>query len=446
MSYNRITWLPDVLRAAGIEVVLYDGWKSRGLSTSQRYEPTNVVWHHDASAPGDSPSVPQSMINRFSTAAAQVWIDRRGRWHVIASGRAPHAGKVRSGAPSNFDSIGIETDHTTGEAWPPALVSSLRRGTAAILRHVKRTPDQALHFHKSICDPPGRKVDPDGLNLASERATVKSLLTPVVVPPKSPTKPPAPLAGEVIVRHAHTSSRFDRSPETLAFFLRKHAPTVDLITVTEVSAEKREASLRKVGDALGFGVVTGDKGGMDDCGIMYRLSRFSLAAKGTEHLSSLKYDAPGGGITYAAWAVLTHGSHRLLVVVAHLPSGVERSGGLRGSAARVKKWRADQKALRALWNKLAAEYDATAILVQADWNVDYRKATFRALFKAVQPGMTATLNPKALPKAGTYGTRLIDIAFIRGRIKVTTRPVIQPLGASSDHRAFRQRLTLTLKS
>lgn len=53
MSYNRITWLPDVLRAAGLTVIEHDGWRTRGLSTSQRFEPEKggVVWHHDASAP-----------------------------------------------------------------------------------------------------------------------------------------------------------------------------------------------------------------------------------------------------------------------------------------------------------------------------------------------------------------------------------------------------------
>ena len=177
MSYNRITWAPDALRAAGLTVVEHDGWRNRGLSTARRFEPAAVVWHHDASAPGDSPGVPAFMIGRFETAAAQFWVDRAGRWHIIASGRAPHAGEVLPGMPDNETSIGVETDHTTGETWPPALLSSLRIGTAALLAHMGKDA-RGLHFHKTICAPPGRKIDPAGLDLATERARASVLITP----------------------------------------------------------------------------------------------------------------------------------------------------------------------------------------------------------------------------------------------------------------------------
>lgn len=177
MAYRRITWLPDVLRAEGIEVVLYHGWEKRGLSTSRPFDVQNVVWHHDASAPGDSPGVPEYMIRNFNNAGAQVWVDRKGRWHIIASGRAPHAGAARRGMPTNYNSLGIETDHTTGEDWPQPLLDSLRRGTAAILRRIGKDADEALHFHKTICDPPGRKIDPAGLDLAPERRRVNYLIS-----------------------------------------------------------------------------------------------------------------------------------------------------------------------------------------------------------------------------------------------------------------------------
>lgn len=201
MSYDRITWLPKVLRDAGIEVVLYDGWESRGLSTSRPFEPKHVVWHHDASAPGDSPGVPHYMIRNMQSAGAQVWIDRKGRWHIVASGRMAHAGDTLPGKPDNYNSIGIETDHTTGEAWPDALLDSLRRGTKAIFDHWKVGVDH-LHFHKSICDPPGRKVDPDGLDLGAERKRVKAIdLSP------APRRKPKPSKPEVSVKAAVRASK-----------------------------------------------------------------------------------------------------------------------------------------------------------------------------------------------------------------------------------------------
>lgn len=175
MTYQRATWLPDVLRDAGLTVIEHDGWRTRGLSTARPFTPRAVVWHHDASAPGDSPGVPGYMIRNYDRAGAQLWVDRYGRWHIIASGRAAHAGKVLPGHPGNETSLGVETDHTTGEAWPDALLVSLRRGTAAILKHLGVPATRGLHFHKSICDPPGRKVDPDGLTLSTERLRVAAV-------------------------------------------------------------------------------------------------------------------------------------------------------------------------------------------------------------------------------------------------------------------------------
>lgn len=126
------------------------------------------------------------MIARFESAAAQTWVDREGRWHIIASGRAPHAGVVLPGMPSNYTTVGVETDHTTGEAWPAALLNSLRVGTAAILTHLDLSAADGLWFHKDICSPVGRKVDPAGLTQADERRTVKALMAaPITAKPDS---------------------------------------------------------------------------------------------------------------------------------------------------------------------------------------------------------------------------------------------------------------------
>ena len=184
MAYERITWLPAVLRAAGLTVVEHAGWEKRGLSGGT-FTPKSVVWHHDASPKGDSPGVPAYMIRNFEKAAAQLWVDRQGHWHIIASGRAPHAGLTKLGKPGNKNSIGIETDHTTGEVWSEPLLVSLRKGTAAIFKHMK-VNENALEFHKTICFPSGRKNDPAGLDLAKERARVKNDMTAKPVAPKPP--------------------------------------------------------------------------------------------------------------------------------------------------------------------------------------------------------------------------------------------------------------------
>lgn len=172
-----ITWLADVLRDAGVGVVEYSGWKSR--TTGGTFEPRGVMWHHDASAVGPSPNVPQMIAEKGNGTTppplSQLWVDTRGVWTVIAAGRANHAGSgpgwgVIPKDNGNRYSIGIETDHTTGEAWYPDQLNSLRLGTTAIMNHMGWDPYAALCAHKEYA--PGRKVDPDGLNMSTERDNV----------------------------------------------------------------------------------------------------------------------------------------------------------------------------------------------------------------------------------------------------------------------------------
>lgn len=171
-------WLPDVLRAAGLTVKEYPGWRDRDRA-GDPLRPRGVMWHHDASAVGDSPSVPASMAADGAN-GAQLWVDRYGAWTVLAAGLMWHAGKgsgcgvIRAGR-GNEDSLGVETDHTVGEAWPTAQLTSLRRGTAALLRHLGADPHKALWGHKEYA--PGRKPDPDGLDMAAERRIVANLMT-----------------------------------------------------------------------------------------------------------------------------------------------------------------------------------------------------------------------------------------------------------------------------
>lgn len=108
---------------------------------------------------------------------AQCWVGLDGTWHLVAAGKVFHTGEVREGKQGNSRSLGFETDHTINETWSGVhLLDSLRRGTAAILRHLE-ADQRIVEFHKTICSPPGRKSDPDGLDLAVERHEVAALLT-----------------------------------------------------------------------------------------------------------------------------------------------------------------------------------------------------------------------------------------------------------------------------
>ena len=172
-----LTDLGDALRAAGLTVRELPGWKTRG-QTDGPFTPRGVMWHHDASAPGDSPGVPQYMAN-LANNGAQLWVDRYGVWHLVAAGRMWHAGsgggwgRIPAGAGNTY-SVGIETDHTTGEAWPTVQVSSLRRGTAVLLLLLGANAGDALCGHKEYRT---TNPDPDGLSMADERRAVADLMT-----------------------------------------------------------------------------------------------------------------------------------------------------------------------------------------------------------------------------------------------------------------------------
>ena len=183
-------WLTDmvrVLRKAGVPVegMTYKygryagkrwdkvGWNGLGLN-----ELRGIMWHHDASPEGDSPGALQWCMYSDLAPCASIWVDRYGKWWVYAAGLANHAGLGSSPlAPNNTGNqfyLGIETDHNTGEKWPKEQISSLRKGTAALMKHYGLDPKVALEFHKTYA--PGRKNDPDGLELKTERRRVARLM------------------------------------------------------------------------------------------------------------------------------------------------------------------------------------------------------------------------------------------------------------------------------
>lgn len=182
-----LTDLADILRSAGVEVQEmkytrgpYEGrsWKHVGFNGQGLTEFRGVMLHHDASPPGDSPGALVWCMYMEIAPAAAIWVDRRGKWFLYAAGLSNHAGVGSSAlAPNSTGNqyyLGIETDHTTGERWPKAQLDSIRRGIAAIMKAYNLDPKVALEFHKTYA--PGRKDDPDGLDLRTERRRIARLI------------------------------------------------------------------------------------------------------------------------------------------------------------------------------------------------------------------------------------------------------------------------------
>jgi hypothetical protein len=182
-----LTDLADILRAANVPVKEmkytrgpYNGksWKQVGFNGRGLTEFRGIMWHHDASPVGDSPGALDWCMYMGIAPAAAAWIDRKGVWHLYAAGLSNHAGIGSSAlAPNNSGNqyyFGIETDHTYGETWWQPQLDSLRVGTAAIMRAYDLDPAKALEFHKTYA--PGRKNDPDGVDLGDERRTVAAIM------------------------------------------------------------------------------------------------------------------------------------------------------------------------------------------------------------------------------------------------------------------------------
>lgn len=166
MVYS-LTWLPDVLRAAGLKVAEVEGWASRGRGEMGNVR--GVMCHHTANpSTGNMPSLNLLINGRggdhpLSGPLAQLGLARDGTYYVIAAGRANHAGAGQwKGIDSGNQSfIGIEAENagTIDAEWPVWQMDAYRRGVAAILRHLNQ-PAEMCVGHKEYALPAGRKIDP----------------------------------------------------------------------------------------------------------------------------------------------------------------------------------------------------------------------------------------------------------------------------------------------
>lgn len=163
MTYS-LTWLPDVLRAAGLEVVLVEGWEYRGRAEMGTVE--GVMCHHTANRrSGNMPTLDTLILGREDLPGplSQLGLGRDGTWYVIAAGRCNHAGvgEFRGSPQGNTRFIGIEAEHCgeVSQAWPQVQYDAFVTGVAAILKHIG-ADEQWCIGHKEFALPAGRKVDP----------------------------------------------------------------------------------------------------------------------------------------------------------------------------------------------------------------------------------------------------------------------------------------------
>lgn len=186
MVYS-LTWLADVLRDAGLEVVEEPGWQSRGRGDIGAIK--GVLCHHTGSRSGNAPSIKLVTDGRSDLPGplSQLVLARDGTFHVIAAGRCNHAGAGRwqGLTAGNSHLIGVEAENDgLGEAWPDGQLDAYARGVAAILKHVGADDVMAIG-HREWALPKGRKIDPT-FDMVEFREDVEAHMGGTQPPPARP--------------------------------------------------------------------------------------------------------------------------------------------------------------------------------------------------------------------------------------------------------------------
>lgn len=179
MAY-KLTWLPKVLREAGLKVTEQSGWQFRGHGDMGNVR--GILCHHTAgSRSGNAPSVKIVTYGRpdLSGPLAQLVLGRDGTFYVIAAGRAYHAGKGSWNGITDGNSsfIGIEAENSgrPDDPWPLVQMGAYARGCAAILKYLKQKPIMCAG-HKEYALPKGRKIDPT-FDMATFRQAIATEMT-----------------------------------------------------------------------------------------------------------------------------------------------------------------------------------------------------------------------------------------------------------------------------
>ena len=160
-----LTWLPEVLEAAGLKVAEQPGWRTRGHGDMGNVR--GVMCHHTAGPKnGNMPSLGICTNGRSNLPGplSQLCLGRDGTWFVVAAGRASHAGPGawQGITTGNSSFIGVEAENTglaNDHPWPDVQIDSYRRGVAAMLKRIGALPIMAVG-HLEYALKVGRKSDP----------------------------------------------------------------------------------------------------------------------------------------------------------------------------------------------------------------------------------------------------------------------------------------------
>jgi hypothetical protein len=125
-----LTWMADALNGAGLQVVEEPGWQSRGHGD---FGPARgVLIHHTGSNArgGNAPDLGMVIAGRpdLSGPLCNLLLSRDATFHLVAAGKANHAGKGQwhGVVEGNTEMIGIEAENNgSTEPWPEAQMDKV---------------------------------------------------------------------------------------------------------------------------------------------------------------------------------------------------------------------------------------------------------------------------------------------------------------------------------
>jgi N-acetyl-anhydromuramyl-L-alanine amidase AmpD len=191
-------WLADVLRADGLDVVEFPGWRHRGHG--EFADLRGVMVHHTGSNTATAASIADGRPD-LAGPLAQLHIARSGTVTVVAAGVAWHAGVGRyprlPANMGNWHTIGIECANTGTSPsaphrrnWPDAQYFAMVDSCAAINRRLGHTADRTIG-HKEYAGRAQGKWDPGAIDMDQLRHDVAARIDAV---PSGPTpRPPTPV-------------------------------------------------------------------------------------------------------------------------------------------------------------------------------------------------------------------------------------------------------------
>lgn len=188
MAYS-LTWLPKVLKEAGLKVAECPGWQNCGIGDMKEIK--GIICHHTATTilHGNMPSLNTIIHGRADLRGplSHLGLGRDGTYYIIAAGKCSHAGpgKWQGETSGNSHFIGIEAENAgieSKEKWPEIQMVAYRQGVAAILKYLGKDAS-ACAGHREYATPKGRKTDPN-FNMDDFRAEVSKILGNGVQPIK----------------------------------------------------------------------------------------------------------------------------------------------------------------------------------------------------------------------------------------------------------------------